>query len=220
MKRINEAQLRLIVKEELTKLLKENQSMSILPSDVSPELFAKAFKMYYAQDVKEKYTYRYDARIDRTEWLNRLTRANDYTGKSVLTQEEAEEALNLTEMCIKGETYDFGYHEIMNAIRNLFKRSADDAIRKLHDTYFNRNMNLGVITHIIYSPSSYMTQLNIKELKDSFTAEDLEKQINVLTSLKSFTEPKKLSRSTLNQLKSMINDPIGLVQAAELYGML
>lgn len=216
--RITEAQIRRIVREELESVM--GDKMSILPPDVSPELFAKVFKIYYGKEIKQKYVDRYDARFDTGQWLRSLTRLDDYTGKSNLTQQEAEEALKLLEMCIKGEQYEFGYWEILSFVRNLFKKTADNAMRDIHDIYFSTSINMGIITPILYAPYSKMTHTKISEMKNNFNAEDLEKQIDILTSLKAFTEPKQLSRTNLLKLKRMAIDPEGLIQAAELYSML
>ena len=216
--RITEAQLRRIIREELESVT--GDKMSILPPDVSPELFVKAFKMYYGKGIKEKYVNRYDARFDTGQWLRSLTRVDDYTGKSHLTQQEAEEALKLLEMCIKGEQYEFGYWEILHAIRNLFKKTADNAMRDINDTYFSTSKNLLVISHILYGPHSNMTHNKIIEMKNDFNAEDLQNQIDILNSLKVFTEPKQLSRSNLLKLKRLAVDPQGVFQAAQLYEML
>ena len=216
--RITEAQLRRIIREELESVT--GDKMSILPPDVSPELFAKAFKMYYGKGINQKYGNRYDTKFDTGEYLRSLTRVDDYTGKSHLTQQEAEEALKLLEMCIKGEQYEFGYWETLHAIRNLFKKTAENAMRDIHYTYFDAIINLEIITYILYAPLSSMTHNKISEMKNSVNAEDLQKQIDVLESLKAFTEPKQLSRSTLLKLKRIAIDPEGLFQAAELYRML
>jgi len=216
--RITEAQLRRIIREELESVT--GDKMSILPPDVSPELFAKVFKMYYGKDIKQKYGDRYDARFDTGQWLRSLTRIDDYTGKSHLTQQEAEETLKLLEMCIKGEQYEFGYWETLHAIRNLFKKTADNAMRDIHDTYFMTSINLGIITSILYAPYSNMTHNKILEMKNGFNAEELQNQIDILNSLKVFTEPKQLSRSTLLKLKRLAVDPQGVFQAAQLYEML
>jgi len=216
--RITEAQLRRIIREELESVT--GDKMSILPPDVSPELFAKAFKMYYGKGINQKYGNRYDTKFDTGEYLRSLTRVDDYTGKSHLTQQEAQEALKLLEMCIKGEQYEFGYWETLHAIRNLFKKTAENAMRDIYYTYFDAIINLEIITSILYSPSSKITHDKISEMKNSFNAEDLQKQIDVLESLKPFTEPKQLSRSTLLKLKRVAVDPEGLFQAAQLYEML
>ena len=122
--RITEAQIRRIVREELESVM--GDKMSILPPDVSPELFAKAFKMYYgSKEIQKIFVNYYDAKFDTGEYLRSLTRVDDYTGKSHLTQQEAEEALKLLEMCIKGEQYEFGYLEIVYSIRKLFNKTVD-----------------------------------------------------------------------------------------------
>jgi hypothetical protein len=90
----------------------------------------------------------------------------------------------------------------------------------IYYTYFDAIINLGIITHILYSPASIMTHTKISEMKNSVNAEDLQKQIDVLESLKPFTEPKQLNRSTLLKLKRIAIDPEGLFQAAQLYEML
>ena len=216
--RITEAQIRRIVREELENVM--GNKMSILPPDVSPELFAKAFKMYHGGELQDKYVNRYSGRFDTGHWLRSLTAPDSYTGKSNLTQQEAEEALKLLEMCIEGEQYDYGYWQIVQAIRNLFKKTSDNAIRDVGDTYFMTSSNLGVITHLLYAPWSTMTHDKISNLKNKITSEELQTQIDILNSLKAFTEPKQLSRSTILKLKKMATDPAGLLQAAELYSML
>ena len=65
-----------------------------------------------------------------------------------------------------------------------------------------------------------MTHDKISDLKNKITSEELQTQIDILNSLKAFTEPKQLSRSTILKLKKMATDPAGLLQAAELYSML
>jgi hypothetical protein len=217
--RITEAQLRRIIREELESVT--GDKMSILPPDVSPELFAKAFKMYYgSKQIQETYGNRYDDRYDTGRWLSFLTRTDNYTGKSHLTQQEAEEALKLLEMCIKGEQYEFGYLEIVYSIRKLFKKTVDNALKDIYYTYFSPNITIGIITHILYAPLSNMTHTKISEMKNSVNAEDLQKQIDALELLKAFTEPKQLNRSTLLKLKRIAIDPEGLLQAAQLYEML
>jgi hypothetical protein len=217
--RITEAQLRRIIREELESVT--GDKMSILPPDVSPELFAKAFKIYYgSKEIQKIFVDRYDTKFDTGEYLRSLTRVDDYTGKSHLTQQEAEEALKLVEMCIKGEQYEFGYLEIVYSIRKLFNKTVDNALKDIYYTYFSPNINIGIITHILYSPASIMTHTKISEIKNVFNAEDLQKQIDALESLKAFTEPKQLNRSTLLKLKRLAIDPQGVFQAAQLYEML
>jgi hypothetical protein len=217
--KITEAQLRRIIREELESVTGDR--MSILPPDVSPELFAKAFKMYYGnKEIQETYGNRYDDRYDTGRWLSFLTRVDDYTGKSHLTQQEAEEALKLLEMCIKGEQYEFGYFEIVYSIRKLFNKTVDNALKDIYYTYFSPNITIGIITRILYAPLSSMTHNKISEMKNSVNAEDLQKQIDALELLKAFTEPKQLSRSTLLKLKRLAIDPEGVFQAAQLYEML
>jgi hypothetical protein len=217
--RITEAQLRRIVREELESVTGDR--MSILPPDVSPELFTKAFKMYYgSKEIQKIFVNHYDTKFDTGEYLRSLTRVDDYTGKNHLTQQEAEEALKLLEMCIKGEQYEFGYLEIVYSIRKLFNKTVDNALKDIYYTYFSPNINIGIITHILYSPASITTHTKISEIKNVFNAEDLQKQIDALESLKAFTEPKQLSRSTLLKLKRLAVDPQGVFQAAQLYEML
>lgn len=216
--RITEAQIRRIVREELESVM--GDKMSILPPDVSQELFVKAFKMYYGGELQHKYVDRYNARFDTGHWLRSLTRPDPYTGKSNLTEQEAEEALKLLQMCMEGEQYDYGYWQIVQAIKNLFKKTCEDAIREIGDTYFMTSSNLGVITHLLYAPWSNMTHDKISDLKNKITSEEIQTQIDILNSLKAFTEPKQLSRSTILKLKKMATDRVGLLQAAELYSML
>lgn len=216
--RITEAQIRRIVREELENVM--GDKMSILPPDVSPELFAKAFKMYHGGNLQHKYVDLYNAKFDTGQYLRSLIAPNSYTGKSNLTQQEAEETLKLLQMCIEGEQYEHGYWEIVQAIRGLFKKTSDNAIREVGDTYFLTGSNLGVVTHILYAPWSNMTHDKINNLKNKITSEEIQTQIDVLNSLKAFTEPKQLSRSTILKLKKMAIDPVGLLQAAELYSML
>ena len=216
--RITEAQIRRIVREELENVM--GDKMSILPPDVSPELFVKAYKMYYGSEQIKRLVDLYHARFDTGQYLRSLTAPDSYTGKSNLTQQEAEEALKLLEMCMEGEQYDYGYWQIVQAIRNLFKKTSDNAIRDVGDTYFMTSSNLGVISHILYAPWSNMTHDKISNLKNKITSDELQTQIDILNSLKAFTEPKQLSRSTILKLKKMATDPAGLLQAAELYSML
>jgi hypothetical protein len=216
--KITEKQLRKIIREELQDVTSDK--MSILPPDVSPELFVKAFKMFHGGELQDKYVNRYNGRFDTGHWLRSLTAPDSYTGKSNLTQQETEEALKLLEMCIEGEQYDYGYWQIVQAIRNLFKKTSDNAIRDVGDTYFMTGSNLGVITHLLYAPWSTMTHDKISNLKNKITSDELQTQIDILNSLKAFTEPKQLSRSTILKLKKMATDPAGLLQAAQLYEML
>jgi hypothetical protein len=216
--RITEAQIRRIVREELENVM--GDKMSILPPDVSPELFAKAFKMYHGANLQHTYVDRYNARFDTGQYFRSLTRPDPYTGKSNLTEQEAEEALKLLEMCMEGEQYEHGYWKIIVAIRKLFKKTSDNAIRDVGDTYFMTSSNLGVITHLLYAPWSNMTHDKISNLKNKITSEEIQTQIDILNSLKAFTEPKQLSRSTILKLKKTATDPAGLLQAAELYSML
>ena len=216
--KITEKQLRKIIREEVQDVTSDK--MSILPPDVSPELFAKAFKMYHAGNLQQKYVDLYNAKFDTGQYFRSLTTPDSYTGKSNLTQQEAEEALKLLEMCMEGEQYDYGYWQIVQAIRNLFKKTSDNAIRDVGDTYFMTSSNLGVVTHLLYAPWSNMTHDKISNLKNKITSEELQTQIDILNSLKAFTEPKQLSRSTILKLKKMATDPAGLLQAAELYSML
>jgi GH18 family chitinase len=123
-------------------------------------------------------------------------------------------------MCIKGEQYEFGYLEIVYFIRKLFNKTVDNALKDIYYTYFSPNVNIGIITHILYSPASITTHTKISEIKNDFNAEDLQKQIDALESLKVFTEPKQLSRSNLLKLKRLAVDPQGVFQAAQLYEML
>ena len=81
-------------------------------------------------------------------------------------------------------------------------------------------MNISVISHILYAPWSNMTHDKINNLKNKITSDELQTQIDILNSLKAFTEPKQLSRSTILKLKKMATDPAGLLQAAQLYEML
>ena len=216
--KITEKQLRKIIREELQDVTSDK--MSILPPDVSPELFVKAYKMYYGSEQIKRLVDLYHARFDTGQYLRSLTTPDSYTGKSNLTQQEAEEALKLLEMCMEGEQYEYGYWKIVQAIRNLFKKTSDNAIRDVGDTYFMTSSNLGVITHLLYAPWSNMTHDKISNLKNKITSDELQTQIDILNSLKAFTEPKQLSRSTILKLKKMATDPAGLLQAAELYSML
>ena len=216
--RITETQIRRIIREELESVM--GDKMSILPPDVSPELFVKAYKIT-AGTIQGIYKSVYDKNFDKSRYLDSLTIKSPYTNQQDLSQQEAEEAIKLLQMCVESEEYENSYTKIIEATRKVLTKNINPLLEQISRTYFlNKGTPNKFVNMTLYAPYSRMTQIFIKEMKNDINAEILENQINLLTSLQNFIEPKQLSRSTLTKLKRMAIDPEGLIQAAELYFML
>jgi hypothetical protein len=214
--RITEAQIRRIVREELESVM--GDKMSILPPDVSPELFVKAYKITAIDQGIFKSLY--DKNFDKSRYLNSLTIKSAYTNQQELSEQEAEEAIKLLQMCVDSEEYENSYRNIIEATRKVLTKNINPLLEQIFSTYYTKGTPNKFVSMTLYAPYSKMTQIFIKEMKNDINAEDLENQINLLTSLQNFIEPKQLSRSTLTKLKRMAIDLEGLIQAAELYSML
>jgi len=215
--RITEAQIRRIVREELENVM--GDKMSILPPDVSPELFVKAYKITAIDQGIFKSLY--DKNFDKSRYLNSLTIKSAYTNQQELSQQEAEEAIKLLQMCVDSEEYENSYRNIIEATRKVLTKNINPLLEQITRTYFlNKGTPNKFVSATLYAPYSKITQIFIKEMKNDINAEDLENQINLLTSLQNFIKPKQLSRSTLTKLKNLAIDLEGLIQAAELYSML
>jgi len=215
--RITEAQIRRIVREELENVM--GDKMSILPPDVSPELFVKAYKITAIDQGIFKSLY--DKNFDKSRYLNSLTIKSAYTNQQELSQQEAEEAIKLLQMCVESEEYENSYRNIIEATRKVLTKNINPLLEQITRTYFlNKGTPNKFVNATLYAPYSKMTQILIKEMKNDINAEILENQINLLTSLQNFIKPKQLSRSTLTKLKNLAIDLEGLIQAAELYSML
>jgi len=214
--RITEAQIRRIVREELENVM--GDKMSILPPDVSPELFVKAYKITAIDQGIFKSLY--DKNFDKSRYLNSLTIKSAYTNQQELSQQEAEEAIKLLQMCVDSEEYENSYRNIIEATRKVLTKNINPLLEQIFSTYYTKGTPNKFVSMTLYAPYSKITQIFIKEMKNDINAEILENLINLLTSLQNFMEPKQLSRSTLTKLKRMAIDPVGLIQAAELYSML
>jgi len=214
--RITEAQIRRIVREELENVM--GDKMSILPPDVSPELFVKAYKITAIDQGIFKSLY--DKNFDKSRYLNSLTIKSAYTNQQELSQQEAEEAIKLLQMCVDSEEYENSYRNIIEATRKVLTKNINPLLEQIFSTYYTKGTPNKFVSMTLYAPYSKITQIFIKEMKNDINAEDLENQINLLTSLQNFIKPKQLSRSTLTKLKNLAIDLEGLIQAAELYSML
>ena len=117
MKKITESNLRLIIKEEITKLLTENEmgGMSILPPDATPELFAKAYNMFWGADERLKNAFN----DERKRKFYAFELVHGGMSPSPLTQQEAEEWAMLASICMdmsNKENYQYNYRTIVPVI--------------------------------------------------------------------------------------------------------
>jgi len=226
MKKINETNLRKIIREELENVL--DNKMSILPEGTTPELFAKAYNMFWGAHEGTKNAFN----DERKRKFYAFELSHGGYSQSPLTEKEAEEWAMLASICMDNkENYQYNYRTIVPVIAKALKTKKESIYNlygmgdiknlypNINEGNFQPHLNW-IIYSIGYNPGSNFIRYELKSFKDKYTAEDLQKQVDFMTSVQAFTEPKELDRATLTKLKKMAFDISGLIQAAELYSML
>jgi hypothetical protein len=160
--RITEAQIRRIVREELESVM--GDKMSILPPDVSPELFVKAYRIT-AGTFHGIYKSVYDKNFDKSRYLDSLTIKSPYTNQQELSQQEAEEAIKLLQMCVESEEYENSYIKIIEATRKVLTKNINPLLEQIFSTYYTKGTPNKFVSMTLYAPYSKMTQIFIKEMK-------------------------------------------------------
>jgi hypothetical protein len=216
--KITEVQLRDIIRDEIKNVI--DDKLSILPSNVSTDLFVKHYNACWGGKKENDVTKK---RMNITLITKGL---KDYSNNNrTLTDNEVKEAFILLNACLDGGEYNkYNIHEVLELISKIIKVSSYD----LKDRHIKELVGLMGTTRRFVDGLTWNPTLNalgrvveLNKNKTNVDPDNLEKGIEFMNSLQNFAEQKELDEEIVEKLKELILSDIGgMQQAAQLYSML
>jgi hypothetical protein len=213
--KITEVQLRHIIRDEIKNVI--DDKLSILPSNVSTDLFVKHYNACWGGKKENDVTKK---RMNITFITKGL---KDYSfNNTTLTDNEVQEAFILLNACLDGGEYNkYNIYEVLELISKIIKVSSYDLkLRHIKELVGLMGATRRFVDGLTWNPTLNALS-RVVELKTNVDPDNLEKGIEFMNSLQNFAEQKELDEEIVEKLKELILSDIGgIQQAAELYGML
>jgi hypothetical protein len=213
--RITEVQLRHIIRDEIKNVI--DDKLSILPSNVSTDLFVKHYNACWGGKKENDVTKK---RMNITFITKGL---KDYsTNNTKLTDNEVQEAFTLLYACLDGGEYNkYNIYEVLELISKIIKVSSYDLkVRHIKELVGLMGATRDFVDGLTWNPTLKAIHA-VTKLDTNVDPDNLEKGIEFMNSLQNFAEQKELDEEIVEKLKELILSDIGgMQQAAELYSML
>jgi hypothetical protein len=216
--RITEVELRHIIRDEIKNVI--DDKLSILPSNVSTDLFVKHYNACWGGKKENDVTKK---RMN----IRSITKGlKDYsTNNRTLTDNEVQEAFILLNACLDGGEYNkYNIYEVLELISKIINVSSYDLkLRHIKELVGLMGATRRFVDGLTWDPilNALIRVVELKTNKTNVDPDNLEKGIEFMNSLQNFAEQKELDEEIVEKLKELILSDIGgMQQAAELYSML
>ena len=216
--RITEVELRHIIRDEIKNVI--DDKLSILPSNVSTDLFVKHYNACWGGKKENDITKK---RMN----IRSITKGlKDYsTNNRTLTDNEVQEAFILLNACLDGGEYNkYNIYEVLELISKIINVSSYDLkLRHIKELVGLMGTTRRFVDGLTWDPitNGLIRVVELNKSKTNVDPDNLEKGIEFMNSLQNFAEQKELDEEIVEKLKELILSDIGgMQQAAELYSML
>jgi hypothetical protein len=216
--RITEVELRHIIRDEIKNVI--DDKLSILPSNVSTDLFVKHYNACWGGKKENDVTKK---RMN----IRSITKGlKDYsTNNRTLTDNEVQEAFILLNACLDGGEYNkYNIYEVLELISKIINVSSYDLkLRHIKELVGLMGTTRRFVDGLTWDPitNGLIRVVELNKSKTNVDPDNLEKGIEFMNSLQNFAEQKELDEEIVEKLKELILSDIGgMQQAAELYSML
>ena len=220
--RMNESTIRRIIREEARRALREGHDrMSILHPGVTPEEFARSHRRFWGSGAATGKSWQ------SMDWL-RDPRYQD-AGLSEETMRAVEELVTMCEG--PGDEFPLSFSTLGRVVSAAlgaeggkfgeFGRAVTASAGEFDESIISNSEDWRFITFVPFGPmNDFVIRRGINAV-GSLDSEALERRFNFMSAMDVFLEQKELDPDTLEKLRSLATTGgEGLMQAADLYGML